>query len=281
MNVYIIRTTHPMESLNVDELKERLRRSGLSTQGRKADLIARLSAVAEEQTSRATEQAAIGLPRDVLRNISRFTHQGQFYFNQRFKESYNIADKYTIDENFLPASVEVFTDNTSVKTDAIRNKQQIYDAIPENFNRIILEKEHLKVIITKVIDVHGNFRIHSMIFKPHTGHREAIYQLEVWSPTPFIHGAKKKQVFHFIKFTRMHPGDAEVALADTMIALGDLLLGIQWVQTYVLHGRGQLIKGLDPEVRFASHRMDHLVIHQQDQQLIKTALLKKLKKIMP
>jgi len=272
-----------MESLKVDELRERLRRSGLSTQGKKADLVERLTIAATAQTSRVAEQVTQGLPQDVLRNISRYTHQGQFYFAQRFKESYNIADKYTIAENFLPDSIEIFSDSTAgnTKIDAIRNKQQILDAIPENFDRIILVKEHLKVIITKVLDVHGNFKIHVMIFKPNSGHREAVYQLEVWSSSPFIHGAKKKQVFHFIKFTRMNPGDEVAALADTMIAIGDLLLGVQWVQTYILHGRGQLIKGLDPEVSISSRRLDHLIINRSDQQLIKVALLKKLKKILP
>jgi hypothetical protein len=68
-------------------------------------------------------------------------------------------------------------------------------------------------------------------------------------------------------------------LVDTMNAIPDLLLGVQWVNLYLLHNKASLIKEVDPDFKVTSRRLDPLTIQLNKQVIIKNYILKKLKAI--
>jgi len=74
-----------------------------------------------------------------------------------------------------------------------------------------------------------------------------------------------------------------VDLVDTMNAIPDLLLGVQWINQYILQNKGSLIKEVDPSFRItsgeSSGKMDYLSIQLNNQAIIKKYILKKLKAI--
>ena len=269
------------QKLKVAELRDSLAALNLSTEGTKPFLVERLSNAIEKNKPNAqgVSPEVIDIPEDVKRMISLSGHKNLFYFHERLKHSMNIADRFTLKTGFLPDTIERFARRASQnRLVNIRNKRDIEETInnfmenPLDSQRIHMKKEHLTVTVE---NNEYNFQINIYIYK--IPNSEAQYTLSLKAAIPYIYGVTKKVIFNDITFTRNNPMDKD--LVDTMNAIPDLLLGVQWVNLYLLHNKASLIKEVDPAFKVTSRRLDPLIIQLNKQVIIKNYILKKLKAI--
>ena len=269
------------QKLKVAELRDSLAALNLSTEGTKPFLVERLSNAIEKNKPNAqgVSPEVIDIPEDVKRMISLSGHKNLFYFHERLKHSMNIADRFTLKTGFLPDTIERFARRASQnRLVNIRNKRDIEETInnfmenPLDSQRIHMKKEHLTVTVE---NNEYNFQINIYIYK--IPNSEAQYTLSLKAANPYIYGVTKKVIFNDITFTRNNPMDKD--LVDTMNAIPDLLLGVQWVNLYLLHNKASLIKEVDPAFKVTSRRLDPLIIQLNKQVIIKNYILKKLKAI--
>lgn len=250
----------------------------LSTEGTKPLLVQRLSNAIEKNqpNTEGVSPKVMNINEDVKRVISLRGHRNLFYFHERFKHSANIADRFTLKTGFLPDTIERTGGRASKnKIVYIRNVKDIIDAItdfmenPSENQKIEFKKEHLTVWIEN----NDDFQIKIYIHKTPTSN--ASYTLSLKSPKPYSYGVTKKVIFNDITFNRNNPTDED--LVDTMNALPDLLLGVQWVNLYLLQEKGSLVKDVEPDFKITSESFDYLNIQPKKHHIIKKYILKKLK----
>ena len=267
------------QKLKVAELRDSLASLKLSTEGTKPILIERLSNAIEKNKPNASgiSPGVIDIPEDVKRMISLSGHKNLFYFHERLKHSMNIADRFTLKTGFLPDIIQTFTIQYSKnKIYKIRTKNDIEEITDNfiknlnNFQEIHFKKEHLTAYF-----VNSQYNLQINIYIQKTPNSEASYMLSLKSANPYKYGVTKKVIFNDITFTRRNPLDVD--LVDTMNAIPDLLLGVQWINQYILQNKASLIKEVDPSFRITSSGLDPLIIELNKQVIIKKYILKKLK----
>lgn len=271
------------QKLKVSELRNSLASLNLSTEGTKPFLIERLSNAIQKNkpNSLGVLPTVFDIPEDVKRVISISGHKNLFYFHERLKHSMNIADRFTLKTGFLPDTIQTFATQYSKKNSyKIRTKNDIEEITDnfiknlDNFQEIIFKKEHLTAYF-----INSQYNLQINIYIQKTPNSEASYTLSLKSANPYKYGVTKKVIFNDITFTRRNPLDVD--LVDTMNAIPDLLLGVHWINQYILQNKASLIKEVDPSFRItsgeSSGKMDYLSIQLNNQAIIKKYILKKLK----
>lgn len=237
----------------VPQLKHLLQDKDLSIEGKKEDLLQRLNTYYEDQLLTNSHP----LPKGVRPIVSHFAHKDLFYFHERLKQSYTLGDSRSIQTEFLPDSIEIVHEGETeviLVNKSSKILQEAIAAFPE-FEKITFHKEHLKV---DVLNHTNDFQIYIYLNKPELSIPAYIIKIESKASFP-----KKKMTFHQIVLTQQSKNQDDFNFDELDLALPDLLLGLLWVQTYVLKYSGKInTESLDLRIHHDVHRPRMIPLRQ-------------------
>jgi len=250
----------------VAQLKEQLSRYGLSTSGRKAELEARIAEYREQQSKellQMPEMAVAGpslqrMPRNISENISRFAGRDLFYFSDKMALSHQLNDIQGLKTGIYPTTLEwsvdrvqnVQTINVTTKSDLMRRITEIL-ATP-NLKTLILKRDHLTVRLT----FSSRLEVQVLLFYP--GIQAHAYQIRIHGSTRYDPSIppSKPYLFDYIQLSRnfnIKWSLVQSSMEDTKKAIKDVLLGIHWIQIFVLPNKAQLNPLItDDNIRYVS-----------------------------
>lgn len=241
------------KNYTLPQLKGLLTDKGLSVEGKKDELLQRLSDYYKAQS--LPESQTHPLPKDVRSRVSHHGYKDLSYFHERLKYSYTIGDKDSIQTNFLPDIVEfhgkILTEETWTQSHIVKEVDKSSKKLTEilnefkndqhDYDKIVFLKEHLKIEFSKQSN---DIQIIAYLTKPDLTIPAYIMKLESMSTFP-----NPKNKVNIYKLTLTQQSNNQNKTSENMFdyedmdkALPDLLLGILWVQVYFFNKQGKIDK---------------------------------------
>lgn len=281
----------------VDVLKERLKREGLPTTGRKAELEERL---ARYYQARAAERAAepmvamptyMGMTRDIRKGVGRVAKDDAFYFCDQIEILRALGDIQGLREGIYPTKVEWrgMKHNRHQATVATKEalQQKMKDVLAtSNIQVVKLIRGHLSVEVN--FDRMGKCEAQLLLSYP--GMRAAAYELTVEGLTPFDPKTQTKPYIFMTGNLRVIWTDAwtaqQASLDDVKKSIKDLMLGMSWIHRYVMPNGAQWSRELADEnlrmnLRFYSLNPLVLPMSMGDQKVMEHFYIQQMRKAFP
>jgi len=236
-------------------LKEQLNRYGLATTGRKADLENRLAEHLEQlEIERANAPPAPpasyqGMNQDIQRMISNAALRNTFYLSDKMNVLKELQDKEGLKEGIYPTILGWWVTKQRPTEMVVSSKAELERQMAERLatpglKEITMKRDHLSVIVS-----FNSSRLDVQILLFYPGIKPSAYTLTIRGSIRYDPSAQSasgsKKPYIFISAKLFHRFNREWTLAQRSVengkkAIKDLMLGIHWIQTFVLPNKAKL-----------------------------------------